>query len=93
MFRDKKLGLVTTNMKTGDHIFLDLVVHFVVVVEKMIEKRRKSNIFVCAHPLCVSLTYLHLLSYPVNNVFQRGQCYFVLLPHFCEKKKNEQKMK
>ena len=53
--------------------FLDLVVHFVVVVvEKMIEKRRKSNIFVCAHPLCVSPAYLHLLSSRVNNVFPKG---------------------
>ena len=42
------------------------------LLRKWLRKSRNSNIFVCAHPLCVSPAYLHLLSSRVNNVFPKG---------------------
>ena len=52
--------------------FLNLVVHFVVVVEKNDWEKVEIVIFLFVHILCVSPAYLHLLSSRVSNVFPKG---------------------
>ena len=48
---------VTTNIKTGDHIFQIWLSILLLLLRKWLRKSRNSNIFVCAHPLCVACLF------------------------------------